>query len=247
MENTIFGGGQTPSPAYDFRIYDQVWQRVVPGVDPYAAESIAPRTPRAEPAQVPAAIGQAAAGQAAAGQAAVGQTAVEQTAAASQTAAGQAAIEQAEGSLPGAERNPCCMGTEAQSSVEILEGFIEEELAGQRCCVSLACCVRNPAAARLLRRIACEKRAAVRELCGAYYLITGQRCTTAVTVEHTRFGDLAQALRSCYHQEACAGFNYQRAADEAADPCLQKLLNRLGAQSYRRAEDVLTLLGTVVS
>lgn len=237
MENTIFGGGQTPSPAYDFRIYDQVWQRVVPGVDPYAAESIAPQMPRAEPAQVPAA----------AGQTAVGQTAVEQTAAIGQTAADQAAIEQAEGSLPGAERNPCCMGTEAQSSVEILEGFIEEELAGQRCCVSLACCVRNPAAARLLRRIAGEKRAAVRELCGAYYLITGQRCTTAVTVEHTRFGDLAQALRSCYHQEACAGFNYQRAADEAADPCLQKLLNRLGEQSYRRAEDVLTLLGTIVS
>ena len=70
MENTIFGGGQTPSPAYDFRIYDQVWQRVVPGVDPYAAESIAPRMPQTEPAQVPAAIGQAAIGQAAAGQAA---------------------------------------------------------------------------------------------------------------------------------------------------------------------------------
>ena len=35
MENTMYGG-QSPSPAYDFRVYDQVWQRVTPGVDPFA-------------------------------------------------------------------------------------------------------------------------------------------------------------------------------------------------------------------
>ena len=98
----------------------------------------------------------------------------------------------------------------------------------------------------MVRRIAGEKRAAVRELCGAYYLITGKRYTAAITVEHTQFQNLAQALRSCYHQEACAGFNYRRAADETQDACLQKLLSRLAAQSYRRAEDVLTLLGKLL-
>ena len=65
-------------------------------------------------------------------------------------------------------------------------------------------------------------------------------------MEHTQFESLAQALRSCYHQEACAGFNYRRAADEAQDACLQKLLSRLAAQAYRRAEDVLTLLGKLL-
>ena len=33
MENTMYGG-QSPSPAYDFRVYDQVWQRGPPRVGP---------------------------------------------------------------------------------------------------------------------------------------------------------------------------------------------------------------------
>ena len=35
MEN-MMTGGQAPSPAYDFRVYDQVWQRVAPGTDPFS-------------------------------------------------------------------------------------------------------------------------------------------------------------------------------------------------------------------
>ena len=38
MENTIFDGGQEMSAAYDYRVYDRVWQRVSPGVDPYAEQ-----------------------------------------------------------------------------------------------------------------------------------------------------------------------------------------------------------------
>ena len=57
---------------------------------------------------------------------------------------------------------------------------------------------------------------------------------------------LPQALRACYHQDACSGLNYQRAADETLDPCLQKLFARLSAQAYRRAEDVMALLGCLV-
>ena len=40
MENTMLGG-QNPSPAYDFRVYDQVWQRVAPGADPFSADPAA--------------------------------------------------------------------------------------------------------------------------------------------------------------------------------------------------------------
>ena len=65
-------------------------------------------------------------------------------------------------------------------------------------------------------------------------------------MEHTQFQNLAQALRSCYHQEACNGFNYQRAADGTTDICLQKLLIRLGEQAYRRAEEVQVLLGCLL-
>ena len=201
---------------YDFRQYDRIWQRIAPDLEPYPDTAS-----RRAPAPAP------------------------ETPAVPVPADPGLPVRQ-EGQLPGAERNPCCMGTEAQASVEVLAGFIEEELAGRRCCLALSCRVRSQAAARLLRRIAGEKRAAVRELCGAYYLITGKRYTAAITVEHTQFQNLAQALRSCYHQEACAGFNYRRAADETQDTCLQKLLTRLAAQSYRRAEDVLTLLGKLL-
>lgn len=221
MENTIFGGGQGLSAAYDYRVYDQVWQRVSPGVDPYADDPAAGSMPAASPPE---------------------------TESAAPPAQPEAVPAQSGGvgSLPGAERNPCCMGTEAQSSLAVLEGFIGEELAGSRCCLALSRRVCSPGAAKLLRRIAGEKQAAARELCATRYLITGQQYTPSVTVEHRQWGSLAQALRSCYHQEACGGFNYQRAADEAMDPCLQKLLGRLAARAYQRAEDVMALLGNMV-
>lgn len=218
MENTIFNGGQEMSAAYDYRVYDRVWQRVSPGVDPYADQPsgvesaaqppAAPAQPVTLPAQPPAAENEAV--------------------------------------LPGAEKNPCCMGTEAMDSLEVLQGFLEEEIAGRRHCMALACCVRSPGASRLLRRAASEKQAAVRDLCGAYYLVTGSRYVSAVAAEHVQLNSLPEALRACYHQEACNAFNYRRAAEETMDLCLQKLFTRLGDQSYRRAEETMTLLGKML-
>ena len=78
-------------------------------------------------------------------------------------------------------RRHAVAGTEAQGSLAVLEGFIEEELAGCRCCLSLSKRVSNQSAARLLRRIAGEKQAAARELCAARFLITGQQYAPAIT------------------------------------------------------------------
>lgn len=223
MENTLFGG-QAPSPAYDFRVYDQVWQRVSPGRDPFSPDPAAAGMTEADPAvpAVPSA-----------------EPALAAAPAPRQEGGG-------EGSLPGAESNPCCMGTEARESLEVLEGFLQEELAESRCCQALACRVRNRQAVRLLCRAASEKRAAARELCAAYYLITGSQYVQTVTVEHLQWENLPQALRACYHQEACNGLNYARAAGETLDTCLQKLFTRLSEQSYRRAEDVMSLLGGLI-
>ena len=220
MENTIFSG-QDPTPAYDYRAYDQVWQRVTPGVDPYAGDAMNPApapVSASTPTSVPAPTAQPAPRQENGG-----------------------AV-----TLPGADPDPCCMGTNAQDSTLVLEGFIQEELAGCRQCQCLAGCTRHQAAARLFRRVGREKHAAARELSGAYYLITGTCYTPSVTVERTCWCNLAEALRSCYHQEACAGLNYSRAADETTDKCLTDLFNKLSMQSYQRAEDVMILLGRVV-
>lgn len=221
MENTMYGG-QNASPAYDFRVYDRVWQRVAPGTDPFAenpgeaasagGENAASAVPAVNSANVPAA----------------------------------AQEEGGDASLPGAELNPCCMGTNAMESLEVLEGFMQEELGVSRCCQALACRIQNQQAAQLLRRAAYEKNAAARDLCAAYYLITGKRYQPAITLEQTCWNNLSQALRSFYHQEACNGFNYQRAADETMDLCLKRLFSRLSEASYRRADMLMSLLGRMV-
>ena len=217
METTPFCGGQDRSPAYDYRVYDRVWQRVAPGMDPFSQDPGAGmEAPETAPAPVP------------------------------QTAAPVPVQEGGGGNLPGAEPDPCCMGTEARESLEVLESFLQEELAESRCCQALACRAGNREAARLLRQAAMEKRAAARELCAAYYLITGKRYTPAVSVERLCWEDLPKALRACYHQEVCNGYNYQRASEEALDLCLQKLFARLSEQSYRRAEALMALLGRIV-
>ena len=224
MEN-MMTGGQAPSPAYDFRVYDQVWQRVAPGTDPFSPD--------------PAAAGMTAVPQAVRPIPPVNPAPPVPAPVPRQEGGG-------EGNLPGAETNPCCMGTEARESLEVLESFLQEELAESRCCQALACRAGNREAARLLRQAAMEKRAAARELCAAYYLITGKRYTPAVSVERLCWEDLPKALRACYHQEACNGYNYQRASEEALDLCLQKLFARLSEQSYRRAEALMALLGRIV-
>ena len=43
-------------------------------------------------------------------------------------AAEEVGTQSGELSLPGAEGDPCCMGTEAADSVEVLQGFLREEL-----------------------------------------------------------------------------------------------------------------------
>lgn len=216
MENATLSG-QAVSPAYDYRVYDQVWRRVSPGMDPFSPD--------------PASAGM-----------------TEAPAAAAQTAS-VPAVRQEAGSaetLPGAEPDPCCMGSDAQDSLAVLEGFLQEELAESRCCQALSCRVRNAQACRLLRQAAAEKSAAAKELAAAYFLITGERYTPAITVEQRSWDTLCQALRFCYHQEACNGLNYRRAAEETLDVCLQKLFARLGERSYRRSEGIMCLLGQLV-
>ena len=232
MENLVFGGQQAPSAAYDYRVYDQVWKRVSPGLDPYAENPAGAGQPAgAAGAPVPPAMPP------------VAQPAAPQPVTPPSQGMGAAA---GAANLPGADRNPCCMGSNARESLMVLEGFLEDELAGRRYAMALASGVRQQSMVRLLRRIAHEKQCAARDMCSAYYLITGQSYTPAIAVDQVQRDSLAAALRSCYHQEACNGFNYARASDGTADLCLQKLFDKLSKQSYRRAEEIMCALGQVL-
>lgn len=218
MEYTDYGLDQETGAVCDYRMYDRIWQRVSPELNPYpdvrgeCSEVTLPETeiqfpsPPAEEIMPPV----------------------------------------QEEMMPETGMQPCCMGTSTRGALQSLKGFMEEELAESRCCAALSrqVCSRN--AARLLRRMAMEKREAARRLQAACYLIEGTCCTPEVPLERTRFSSLAEALRHCYHQEACNGFAYQRAAEETTDTCLSSLLQELGEQSYSRADAVMRMLGEVL-
>ena len=148
--------------------------------------------------------------------------------------------------LPGAVSDPCCMGSAAADDAAVLRAFAAGEAAQSRCCLELAAHICRRDAQRLLRQLAEEKRQAYRQLRAALYLIDGACREEQVKLEPMRWPTLADALRACYHQEACGGFNYLRAADGTADPCLQRLLRQLGEQAYSRAASLMSLLGRIL-
>lgn len=199
---------------YDYRQYDRIWQRVAPNLEPY------PNIRPAGDAAVPAMAEQAP------------PVSVPGTPAAPETPEGQ---------LPGAEMNPCCMGSAAAEMLEVLTGFIEEELGDRRYFLAMA--RQAPSWARQrLREIAADKAVHAKRLMAAHYLITGACYRPAISTERINVGRWCAALRTRYHAEACSGLNYARAADGTTDPCLAKLLNGLSADAYRHAEELMRML-----
>ena len=147
-----------------------------------------------------------------------------------------------ESRLPGAEPNPCCMGTEAAELLTVLEGYIADELAERRLYLALA--QRAPVWARqTMRELAEDEGDHARQLMTARYLITGQcRQPEALPLELVSAGDWCALLRQRYHSEVCGGMNYARTADSTPDHCLAELLNGLSAAEYRHAERIRGLL-----
>ena len=191
MDLPVMDGGGT-APAYDYRLYDRIWQRVSPDLAPY------PELRNGEGGEAP-------------------------------------------GNVEG-----CCLGEAALPSLGALEEFFAMELAESRCFRALASRVCRRDARDVLRRMADEKCRAARHLAAACYLLTGRCPNASVAVERRRWPSLAQALRSCWHQESCNGLRYQQAAAESGDRCLEELLEGLSRQSYRRAEEILSLLGDMI-
>lgn len=152
----------------------------------------------------------------------------------------------AEARLPGAEPNPCCMGTQAQDSLAVLEGFIEDEQSSRRYFQAFA--RQAPAAARpMLWEAARMTEDHIRRLLAVYYLITGQCYRPAVSCERIRVGSYCTALRERYHEAACQWMNYTRAAEGTADPCLQRTFEELAADQQRLSRMLEELLGRALT
>lgn len=157
-----------------------------------------------------------------------------------------AAERNAELSLPGAQADPCCMGTAALESLEVLQGFIREELADRRTYLFLARRAPTAEARQVFRAIASDEGRHARRLLAAVYLITGERYCPAICYPPLRCDGYCAALRERYHEEVCGGFNYRRASQETLDPCLQQLLLAFSQDEYRQANAMLCLLSGVM-
>ena len=218
MDDMTYGGA-----GYDYRQNQRLWQRVAPSMPPYP-ESAWP------PAAGGGMAGAAGTGMApAAGTAPSGGAAPSAGAAGTASGAGTTGADAALESLPGAVSDPCC------------KGFRDQEAADRRYYQAI---LRSaPAAARpALRELMARKQAHSRYLGALLYLITGQNRPETLDCQRIYVGSWCPALRQRYHEEACAGFNYLRAADGTTDPCLQKAYQRLSAESYQQAEWVTGLL-----
>ena len=157
-----------------------------------------------------------------------------------------AAERNAELTLPGAQADPCCMGTAALESLEVLQGFIREELADRRTYLFLARRAPTAEARQVFRAIASDEGRHARRLLAAVYLITGESYCPAICYPPLRCDGYCAALRERYHEEVCGGFNYRRASQETLDPCLQQLLLAFSQDEYRHANAMLCLLSGVM-
>lgn len=157
-----------------------------------------------------------------------------------------AAERNAELTLPGAQADPCCMGTAALESLEVLQGFIREELADRRTYLFLARRAPTAEARQVFRAIASDEARHARRLLAAVYLITGERYCPAICYPPLRCDGYCAALRERYHEEVCGGFNYHRASRETLDPCLQQLLLAFSQDEYHHANAMLCLLSGVM-
>jgi len=146
--------------------------------------------------------------------------------------------------LPGAEENPCCMGTEAQESLKVLQGFIRGEMADQKKYAVLAVSAPTQRARKLFCTLARDEKNHLQRLLATYYLITGERYEEHLVLQKAKYPSFPAMLRSFYHEEVCGGLNYLRASEETLDYCLEKLLAELSQDEYRHAEDLLDLLGS---
>ena len=141
---------------------------------------------------------------------------------------------------PGEERD--CMGAAARGELDAIRDFLRDELADAQTYRHLASLAPSPEGKRLMRRLAEEEAGHVRALQTSHFLITGGTYPVTVVLPPQPKLLWRDRLRERYHEETSGAARYARAAEETADVCLKKLVERLSADEYRHAESLRRLL-----
>ena len=140
------------------------------------------------------------------------------------------------------QEDACCVGTAAVQSLEVLKGFVREELAARQAYLDFTRCVPSREARRVLHAMAADEARHARQLSAAIYLATGETYCPHVCVERTHYDGYCAALRQFYREETCGGYNYFRAGEETLDYCLEQMFSAMSQDEYRHARTLLSLL-----
>ena len=141
-----------------------------------------------------------------------------------------------------AQEDTCCMGAAAVQSLDVLKGFVRDELAARQTYLDFARCVPSREARCALRAMAGDEERHARQLSAAIYLAAGETYCPRVCVERTHYDSYCTALRQFYHEEACGGYNYFRAGEETLDYCLEQMFSAMSQDEYHHARMLLNLL-----
>lgn len=123
-----------------------------------------------------------------------------------------------------------------------LAAFIDQALACRRAYLSARRCAPTTAARRTMQQLAEESGAHARRLTGLYYILTGQCYRSHLCAAESECLPWCRLLRLRW-QEACyAAEGYRRAAEAAADGCVQGILLQMAEDQRRHASVLLHLL-----
>ena len=151
--------------------------------------------------------------------------------------------EKNDGLLPAqTQEDTCCMGAAAVQSLDVLKGFVRDELAARQTYLDFARCAASRETRRVLHAMAADEERHARQLMAAIYLAAGETYCPRVCVERARYDSYCAALRQFYHEEACGGYNYFRAGEETLDYCLEQMFSAMSQDEYRHARTLLNLL-----
>lgn len=143
-----------------------------------------------------------------------------------------------QGSAVGRE---ACPAVQEDGAAQIA-AFIDQALTCRRAYLSARRCAPTAAARRTVQQLAEESGAHARRLMGLYYILTGQCYRSQLCAAETDCLLWCRLLRLRW-QEACfAAESYRRAAEAAADGCVQGILLQMAEDQRRHASVLLHLL-----
>lgn len=131
---------------------------------------------------------------------------------------------------------------ETPDETDRLRLMIEQTAAAARALSTLA--QKEPCCASKLRALSCERKVMARQMQGAYYLLTGERCTPGASCAAHR--EPAKCLRCLWQTSRNQASHARRYAEAVDEPLLQTLYTELAGLLDAQCEALLEILCTVL-